>query len=144
MQQPIEQRGHGGGIAEELAPILDGPVRSDERRGALVAAHDDLEEVFGRGVGQPLHPEIVDDQERDGGDLREEWLARPGELGVGELVDEGVRLAVEDAMAVLDDRDADRLGEMTLAGAGRNSHILHSFSVPSSSTTPGTRSSVSA
>ena len=29
VEQPIEQRGHGGGIAEELAPILDGPVRGD-------------------------------------------------------------------------------------------------------------------
>jgi hypothetical protein len=27
--------------------------------GALVAAHDDLEEIRGRGVGQPSHVEIV-------------------------------------------------------------------------------------
>jgi len=41
-------------------------------------------------VGQPLHPEIIEDQERDGGDLGEVRLPRPGELGVGELVDERV------------------------------------------------------
>ncbi len=31
VEQPIEQRGDGGGIAEELASVLDGPVRGDER-----------------------------------------------------------------------------------------------------------------
>lgn len=30
VQQPIEQGGDGGGIAEELAPILDGAVRGEE------------------------------------------------------------------------------------------------------------------
>jgi hypothetical protein len=29
MEQAIEQRGDGGGVAEELAPILDGTVRGD-------------------------------------------------------------------------------------------------------------------
>ena len=98
MQQPIEERGHGGRVAEELAPVFDGAVRRDEGRGALVAAHHDLQEVLGRGVREPLHAEIVEDQERDGGDLREELLARAGELGFGELVDERVGLAVEDAI----------------------------------------------
>jgi hypothetical protein len=26
MQEPVEQRGNGGGIAEQLAPIIDGQV----------------------------------------------------------------------------------------------------------------------
>jgi hypothetical protein len=26
MQQPVEQRGDGGGVAEQLAPIVDRPV----------------------------------------------------------------------------------------------------------------------
>src|SRR6266545_6244989 len=30
MEQAIEQRGDGRGVAEELAPILDGAVRGDE------------------------------------------------------------------------------------------------------------------
>jgi hypothetical protein len=52
-----------------------------------------------------------------------------------------VGFAIEDAMALLDDGDADRLGEMALAGAGRNSHILRSFRDPSPSITAGIRSS---
>ena len=31
MEQPIEERGDGGGVAEELAPVVDGPVRGQER-----------------------------------------------------------------------------------------------------------------
>jgi len=30
MEQAVEQRGHGRRIAQELAPVLDGPVRSED------------------------------------------------------------------------------------------------------------------
>jgi hypothetical protein len=53
-------------------------------------------------------------------------------------------LAVEDPMALLDDGDADGLGEVTLPRARRHSHILRRFSGPSSSTMPGTPSSANA
>ena len=39
--------------------------------------------------------------------------------GVGEFLEEDVGLAVEDAMALLDHRDADRLGQVALPRAGR-------------------------
>ena len=52
MEQAIEQRGDGGGVAEELAPILDGPVRGDERRGAL-APFSPAREVGGDRQGGP-------------------------------------------------------------------------------------------
>ncbi len=77
VEETIEQRGDGGGVAEELAPVLDGAIRSDQRGRSFVAAHDDLEEILGRGVRQPAHAEIVDEQERDGGDLREVGLRVP-------------------------------------------------------------------
>jgi len=38
VQQAVEHGGHCGDIAEQLPPDIDGPVRSDEGRGALVAA----------------------------------------------------------------------------------------------------------
>jgi hypothetical protein len=43
--------------------------------------------------------------------------AREG--GIGELVEQHVRLAVEDAVAVMDEGAGEGLREMTLAGAGR-------------------------
>jgi len=44
-------------------------------------------------------------------------LARPLELGIREFVEEDVGLAVEDAVALLNDGEADRLREVALAGA---------------------------
>ena len=82
VEEPVEQRGDGRGVAEELAPVLDRTIRGDQCGGAFVSAHDDLEEILGRGVRQALHPEIVDDQERDGGDVAEIVLAGAGELRV--------------------------------------------------------------
>jgi len=115
VQQAVQQRGDGGRVAEELAPVFHGAIRRDQRGRSLVAAHDDLEEVLGGRVGQPSHAEIVDEQERDGADLREVLLARAGELGVSELVEEPVGLSVEDTMALLDDGEADGLSQVAPA-----------------------------
>jgi len=48
VEQAIEQRGDGGGVAEELAPVFHRTVRGDQRRGALVATlrGRSLEEVW--------------------------------------------------------------------------------------------------
>jgi hypothetical protein len=119
VEEPIEQRGDGGGVAEELPPVLDWAIGSNQRGRSFVAAHDDLEQILGRGVRQALHPEVVDDEERDGGDEAEIVFAGAGELGIRELIEEDVRLAVADAVALLDDGEADRLGEVALPGAGR-------------------------
>lgn len=37
MQQPVEKRACGGGVAEQLVPVLDGAIGGQERRGSLVA-----------------------------------------------------------------------------------------------------------
>jgi hypothetical protein len=92
VEEPIEERGDGGGVAEQLAPILDGAVRGDEGRGAFVAAHHDLQEVLGRGRWEFAHAEVVEDEERDGREMREGGLAGAGELSIGKLVDEGCGL----------------------------------------------------
>ena len=120
MEQAIEQGGDGGGVAEQLAPVLDGPIRRQQRRGAFVAAHDDLQEILGGGVGQLAHAEVVDDQQRDGRELASMYSLRvPASVGLGELFEQDVRLAIEHAVALLDGGEADRLGQMALAGAGR-------------------------
>src|SRR6266545_4909959 len=49
VEEPVEQRGDGRRVAEELAPVLDRAIRRDQSGGAFVAAHDDLEEILGRG-----------------------------------------------------------------------------------------------
>ena len=60
MKQAVEQRGDGGGVAEELPPVVDPTVGGEHRGGPLVAAHDQLEQILGGGVGQLAHAEIVD------------------------------------------------------------------------------------
>ena len=119
MEQPVEQRGDGRGVAEELAPVLDGAVRSDQGRRFLIPAHHEFQEVLGGRLRELPHPEIVDDEQRDGRDVGDVLLAGAGGLGLGEVVEEGMRFAVEDAVALLDHREADGLGHVAFAAPGR-------------------------
>ena len=60
------------------------------------------------------------------GELREVVLAGAVERRLGEFFEQRVGLAIDDAVALLDGRAADRLGEVALAGAGRpeEEHVL--------------------
>jgi hypothetical protein len=62
MQQAVEHGADRGAITEQLAPVLDGPIRGNERAGALVAAHDDLQQFFGGGDWQLAHAQVIDAQ----------------------------------------------------------------------------------
>lgn len=68
---------------------------------------------------QLTHPEVVDDEERHRGEVCEVLLAAAVDRRVGDLLDEGVGLAVENAVALEDRRAADGLGEVALASPGR-------------------------
>jgi hypothetical protein len=59
-------------------------------------------------------------EQGDRRDLGEVGLAAAVEPGVGQLLEQDVRFPVEDAMALVDDRDADRLGQVTLPGAAED------------------------
>lgn len=119
MQQAIEQGGDGGGVAEQLAPVIDGSVGRQQRRGPFVAPHDDLEQVLGGRVRELSHPEVVDDEQRDGRQVGEEGLAGAVQGGVGQVFEQGVGLAIQHAMPLQNRRAAQRLREVALAGAGR-------------------------
>ena len=110
MQQPVEERRHRGGVAEQFAPVFDGAIRREDRRRALVAAHHEFQQILAGGVGQFAHPEIIDDEERDGSDVGEVGFACAGDRGVGEFLEQRVRFPVQDAIALLNRRVADRLG----------------------------------
>ncbi len=95
VEEPVEEGGDGGGVAEELAPVLDRTIRGEQRGGAFVAAHDDLEEILGRGLRQALRmPRSSMMRSGTVVTWREVVLAGAGELGVGELLEEDVGLAV--------------------------------------------------
>jgi hypothetical protein len=67
VEEAVEHGGDGGGVAKELAPVLDGPVLGEDRAGTFVAAHDELEEVLSGGDRELAHAEVVDDEQRDRG-----------------------------------------------------------------------------
>src|SRR5215471_11228608 len=62
VQQPVQHGGDGGAVAEQLAPVVDGSVRCNQRAGPLIAAHDDFQQFLGRRDRQLAHAEIVNDQ----------------------------------------------------------------------------------
>ena len=70
-------------------------------------------------MGQLSHPEVIDDEQGHGRQLGEAILARAIERGVGEFLQEDVRLTIEDAVPLQDGRTAERLREMTLARTRR-------------------------
>ena len=44
VQKPVEQRGRNDGIAEDLAPFGEAPVRVEDHGALIVAGVDELEE----------------------------------------------------------------------------------------------------
>ncbi len=59
------------------------------------------------------HAQVIDDQKRHGREIGEIRLAGAVERGVGELLEQRVGFAIDDAITLLDDRAADSLGQMT-------------------------------
>ena len=100
MEQPIEQRRDGRGVAEQLAPVVDGPIRRQQRGRAFVAAHDQLQEIFGGRVRQFAHAQVVDDQQRHVRD-REDGLAGAVQRRVGQFLEQRVRFPIDDAIALV-------------------------------------------
>ena len=137
MEQAVEQCGDGGGVTEELPPVVDRTIRGKHRGGPFVAAHAQLEQVLGGGMRQLAHAEVIDDEQRHAGQLGQIGLAGVGERCLGEFFEEGVRFAVDDAVALLDRGAADGLGNVALARTGGNRPILPDTKVPTRRSTIG-------
>lgn len=116
VEEAVEHRGDRGVVADHLAPVFDRTIRGEDRARAFVAAHHELEEILRSGVGQLAHAEIIDDEERDGGEFGDALGARAVDRCFGELLEQDVRLAV----ALLDRSVSDRLRDVTLARPGRS------------------------
>ena len=119
VQEAVEDGGGRRHVADELAPVLDRAVRGHQRRAVLVTAHDDLEKVLARPIGQGLDSHVVDQQQ-----IR---LQIPGQDAflaaqrfvpheVPDQVEDG---AVEDEAAGLDDLVADGLADVAFPDTWR-------------------------
>ena len=49
MQEAVQHGADGRGVAKQLAPVVDGSVRSHQGAGAFITAHDDLQQLLCRG-----------------------------------------------------------------------------------------------
>jgi len=58
---------------------------------------DQITRAVGDVVGQLAHPEVVDNEQRHGGQVGEEILAGAVDAGVSDLLDEDVGLALHDS-----------------------------------------------
>src|SRR2546422_7912675 len=119
VEEAIEERADGGDIAEELAPVLDRPVRAEQRADPLVPALDELEEILGRGGRELPHPQVIDDEKGDSRELGHALAAGAGEGGVGEVPEEAGGFAGQAAVALQGWREAEGLGGVSLAPARR-------------------------
>src|SRR2546426_6889917 len=90
VEEAIEERADGGDIAEELAPVLDRPVRAEQCAYPLVPALDELEEILGRGGRELPHAQVIDDEEGDGREFGHPLAAGAGECGVSEFLEQPV------------------------------------------------------
>ena len=90
MPEAVERRRGELLIAEDLHPLAEGEVGGDDRRAALVALGEEVEEELSAGAVEGHEAELVDDQQRYS-------LVAPGERAERVLVPRLDQLADESA-----------------------------------------------
>jgi hypothetical protein len=63
VREPVQQRGGHVGIAEDLGPVAEAEIRSDDHRSALVALGQNLEEQFRAFLGEGNVTEFIEDEQ---------------------------------------------------------------------------------
>jgi len=63
VQEAIKDSTGGRGVSEHLAPVLQGPIGSQDDRPFFVTACEDLEQVLCRCGRQALHSQVLQHQE---------------------------------------------------------------------------------
>ena len=86
MDQPVADGVGEGGVADDLVPGLDRELAGDERRSALVAVLDHLQEVAALLVLEGSEAPVVDDQKLGARQTRQEPAVGAVAAGDGELL----------------------------------------------------------
>ena len=87
-------------VADGVAPLVDGELAGDDRRGALVAMFEDFEEVALLGFSEDRYPPVVEDQELDAGEGFEQAGVSAVAAGERQRLEEPRRPMIEDASPV--------------------------------------------
>ena len=67
MDEPVGDGGSGGGVVEELSPVLEGEIGGDDGGGALIAVVEDLVEEVGAAGIEGEVAQFVDEEQLGGG-----------------------------------------------------------------------------
>ena len=103
--------------AEDLGPLVEGQIACDQRRGALVALADGLEEQLGSGFRQGHITQFVDDQQFVSGKLLLEASQVLLVASLDQFADQCSGGDEADAMAALTRCQTERQSDVGLAGA---------------------------
>jgi hypothetical protein len=121
MKQAIEDRGRDHGIAEHVPPFADRSIGRDQNAAPFVTAADQLEEQMRRFRLEREITQLVDDQQLGLGEVGDPLVELAVGIGFGELRDQDRRRYEEHGVAGQDRRAPDRDREVRLADAGRSS-----------------------
>src|SRR6266581_4106213 len=118
-------------------------IGSEQRARALVAPHDDLQQILSGRQRQLAHTEVIDDEQRYRGHRLHELLAFTLHDGFGEFLQQDMRLPIDHAIVLLDGGLTDGLSQVTfpcsswpqekcifpLADEGTRSQIEHQAAI---------------
>src|SRR5207302_7661804 len=100
-----------------LSPVFDWSIRSYQSAGAFITTHDDLQQFLSCGLGQLAHAQVIDDQQRDGGQPVHHLFAGTFQRSFGKFFQQSMSLTIEHSIPLLDGSRADRLSQMTLSAS---------------------------
>ncbi len=118
VQEPVENGGGAGDIPDQLAPIFQRPIAGHDCGTRFVAAHDDLEQVFARPLGQLLHAHVIDHQQIGLQVTREHLVVRVEGLFVQEVPHDVEDRVIQHDEALLDRLVGECLHQKALARTG--------------------------
>ena len=125
MGETVEQRGRHLRVAEHGCPFAEAEIGRDYDAGALVELAQQMEEQGPAGGAERQVAKLVEDDEIRAREPRRDLAGFALKLLLFKSVDQFNGGEEADALAMALDRlDADRRGEMRLAGSGRGSDIL--------------------
>src|ERR1039457_4371429 len=119
MEKAVEHGAGGGGVTEQLAPVLDGSVGADHGGADLVAAGEDLEETLGPRRRQTEPSAGLADQQVSAGEPVHQLLASAQRRRFGEVLGEVEGGAVEDGVPGMDGGQRQAQADVALAEPGR-------------------------
>src|ERR1700752_4030762 len=117
--KPVEDGIGIGRIADRVVPALDWDLRSQDRRGTLVAIVDDLHQVATLLGGKPGHGPIVDYEQLYPGELGEQPGGLAVDAGEGEFVEKPGKPLITHQEPATRGLVADGASQETLAATGR-------------------------